>query len=925
MLGSSFLFGQQDVHLPGIVVEQNSKFNTGTINYLFNTQIKAPNANPQLSDANGKFTLLFPDKPFGNLTRIYASKNGFEVVNEEELKKAAVLGRNAPLKVVLCREGQLYENQVAYYKIAKDAVFISYQERIKILEKKGKESELLMAQLQVDFNKEINTVSQAKKLLEEQLTSAQLEARELADKWVTVNLDDQSDRYQRAFRAFLVKDIDLAIMILDSVDLAQRLEDNSKDTLKIDSNISELQGTKAKKKEQIQQDINQAVFKARLYILHYEFSKAEEFFELALKHDQKNEDLIFEYGYYLQKQNQFKKAIDRYNEVLTLYRDLAKKKPDIYLYNIASTLNNLGMLLIDINEIEGAKDHYIEALKIFRTLAEKDSDKYLHNVANSLNNLGTLLGTINEIEGAKVQLKKALKIYRTLAEKNPDIYLPSIASTLDNLGVLLSDNNEIEEAKEHYYKALRIKRTLAKKNPNLYMPDVAFTLNNLGVLLRAMNEMKGAKDHYNEALNIYRRLSEKNPVIYLPKIASILSNLGVLLSDSNEMREAEVHFNESLKIRITLAEKNPDAYLPDVASTMNNLGVILKDNNKIEEAKTYYKKALEIRRTLAEKNPAIYLPDVSMTLSNLGVLYWTINEMREAKIHFDEALKIERSLSEKKPGKYLVDVASTLNNLGVLLSDNNEIVEAKVHYYEALRIRRILAEQNSDVYNLDVSQTLINIGLLYKYLLKIERDLELKKEGLTLMKEARNCLLIYPQNHPTVQNYYESINRLELFFSNFDQQAILYYKMIDSIKVLYSSIEKESDYREKHSIQEKIIFHISKLNKGGSKSAEISHLLARAYGILAWNKLFIKDFTGAEDAARIGLELDSTEEWINANIAHALLYQGKWNLAKEIYSQLKEDPYGKGTYAAAFLEDLDILEKEGITHPDVKKARKLLE
>ena len=105
---------------------------------------------------------------------------------------------------------------------------------------------------------------------------------------------------------------------------------------------------------------------------------------------------------------------------------------------------------------------------------------------------------------------------------------------------------------------------------------------------------------------------------------------------------------------------------------------------------------------------------------------------------------------------------------------------------------------------------------------------------------------------------------------------------------------------------------------------EVANLIAAQYGSLAWYQLFVRQFAAAEQAARAGLAKDPGEEWINTNLVLALLYQGKWEAAKQVYETLKDQPYGNSTYRTTFLEDLDTLEKEGITHPDVAKARKLL-
>ena len=287
------------------------------------------------------------------MARVFVSKKDYELVNDEEMKKAAVMGRNSPLKVVMCKEGQLYENQVAYYKIARDAALDSYKKRVAILQKEGKEKELLLAKMQIEFNQQITSTEQANELLHNKLQKIEEEAKALADKFITVNLDDQTESYQRAFQAFMDKDIDQALMILDSVNLAERLKINTEEKDKDEAIIAEKQESVAQKEKQIQQDINQCVFKAELHILKYEFKKAEYLFELALKYDVTNEKLIFQFAYFLQKQNNFDKAIQRYEEALEIYRALSEKNPDAYNFPVCGTLINMGLLYEELLEGKG--------------------------------------------------------------------------------------------------------------------------------------------------------------------------------------------------------------------------------------------------------------------------------------------------------------------------------------------------------------------------------------------------------------------------------------------------------------------------------------------------------------------------------------------------------------------------------------------
>jgi len=110
--------------------------------------------------------------------------------------------------------------------------------------------------------------------------------------------------------------------------------------------------------------------------------------------------------------------------------------------------------------------------------------------------------------------------------------------------------------------------------------------------------------------------------------------------------------------------------------------------------------------------------------------------------------------------------------------------------------------------------------------------------------------------------------------------------------------------------------------------------LARLYGNLSWFLIFDERFDEAEKAAKTGLGLsgfvksiyyDEKTEWIHTNLALALLYQDKFEEAKQIYERFIGLPFNdEQTWVEAFLSDLDELEMKGITHPDVEKIRELL-
>jgi tetratricopeptide (TPR) repeat protein len=326
----------------------------------------------------------------------------------------------------MCEQGKLYDNQIAYYNIARDASLEAYKRKVAALQKDGLEQQRLIAELRVQFNQDIKTKEEAIALLDEQRQNAEKQAKELADKFVTENLDDQSPAYQRAFAAFEAKNIERAKAILDSVNLEKRLALNSSAKAKEKALVDTLQKNIAKREEEMRQDVRMCLFKARLHKLDYEWANAERFYDLAIAYDESNLEVVFEGAYFMDKQNQFTKALTYYEKALTLTG---------HSFNKSLIFNNLGNLLLDNNEMVRAKKAYEEALMIRRQLAEKNPEVFLPDVAMTLNNLGNLLQTNKEMGAAKQAYEEALLVLRKLALKNPQVYNLDVAATAINLGL----------------------------------------------------------------------------------------------------------------------------------------------------------------------------------------------------------------------------------------------------------------------------------------------------------------------------------------------------------------------------------------------------------------------------------------------------------------------------------------------------------
>jgi CHAT domain-containing protein/Tfp pilus assembly protein PilF len=200
---------------------------------------------------------------------------------------------------------------------------------------------------------------------------------------------------------------------------------------------------------------------------------------------------------------------------------------------LATGLNNLGLLLHSMGRYDEALKHLEEALAIRR----KALPPILSELATSLSSLGLLLHSMGRYDEALKHLEEALAIRRKAL---PPLH-PNLAVSLGNLSWLLHRMGRHDEALKHLEEALAIQR---KALPPLH-PHIAVSLGALGMQLQAMGQYDEALKHLEEALAIQRKAL---PPLH-PELATSLGNLGALLWDMGENEAAWRCLQEGITIR----------------------------------------------------------------------------------------------------------------------------------------------------------------------------------------------------------------------------------------------------------------------------------------------------------------------------------------------------------------------------------------
>ena len=394
---------------------------------------------------------------------------------------------------------------------------------------------------------------------------------------------------------------------------------------------------------------------------------------------------LFEYGLFLQDNNQYHQIETYYQEALTIRERLAKAHPEAYEAKVAMTLNNLANLYHKTQRFGRAEEYFLRASEIYERLATAHPEAYESYVAMTLNNLAGLYDDKRRFTEAEAYYLRALEIRERLASAHPEAYESYVANTLNNLAVLYCNTQRFDNAEEYYLRASEIYERLATAHPEAYESYVAGTLNNLANLYKDTRRFTEVEAYYLRALEIYERLASAHPEAYEADVALTLNNLAILYSDTQRFNDAEAYYLRALEIRERLASAHPEAYEADVADTLNNLAVLYSNTQRFTEAEAYYLRALEIREHLASAHPEAYEPDIATTLNNLAGVYYYTHRFNKAETYYLRALEIYERLFSQWPDLYASGVQMVQKNLRILEGVKQGTHKTTLSFWERLK------------------------------------------------------------------------------------------------------------------------------------------------------------------------------------------------------------------------------------------------
>ncbi len=340
------------------------------------------------------------------------------------------------------------------------------------------------------------------------------------------------------------------------------------------------------------------------------------------------------------------KALDKYDEALTLWKALDDRG------RVAYTLNLMGVLYRDLGESQKALGCHSQALMLRRAIGDRQGEGQV------LYNIGLVYLGLGDSQKALDHFIQALPLVRVVGDRSTE------AKILNGTAGAYTTLGKLTEALDCFNQSLGLHRAVGNRRSE------ASTLNNLGVLSSSLGEKQKAVDYYNQALSIIREFGDRRWE------SSTVNNIGVIYSELGEKQKALEYYNQALSLQRGTGERSGES------RTLQNIGMVYQYLGDLQQALAYYNQSLSLARTLGDRRGE------AATLQSIGTAYRSLGEVQKALDFLNQALLLRRATGD------LVGEVFTVDQIGTTYSSLGKHEEAARYFEQALSLQRLMGTRN---------------------------------------------------------------------------------------------------------------------------------------------------------------------------------------------------------------------------------------
>ncbi len=688
----------QQLELKGKVSVHNSRYETGSIQYVQEAYITAPYATPDNTDEEGSFTLVFVGMAPGTMVRVQAEKVGLEVANAHDLERV-VIGRMDSLPIYLAERGVLAQVQTELYNISKKALYAQRNKLIAQLRSEGEQREAAMEELKERLGHEIANRFEAEDLLNRRIAALEKRLPSFAQKLASQNLDFSSDLYISAYEHYREGDISGAVALLDSIALENSYRDAMRVKRQEETLSKAVKDLRQRRLSLLRQAIDSYALKAKGLELLFHYGEAAWQYERVIGIYKENgldslqlAEWYDKLGWVCIESGKYPKALDAVQEALSLRKDiLDPKHPDLAL-----SYNNISGVYYSFGEYQKALKYNQTAIAI----QEGSPDPSL-DLAISYNNISGVYYSLGEYQQALKYCQRAIAIQgEVLGPKHPDL-----AISHNNVALMYRSKGEYQRALEYHRKALAImEEALGPKHP-----DLAIIYDNLALTHRSLGEYQQALKYCQRAITIQgEALDSKHP-----DLAISYNNVALVHRSLGEYQRAlEYHWRA-----LSITEEILDPKHLGLAASYNGIGNTYRAMEVYDKAMAYLERGLAIREEVLPPDH----PDLATSYHDMGRCLYGMSQYKAALRHLQSALDVRQEVLPKNHP----DLAASYDHLGLTYAKNGQWEEAKDVFekYEKLCPNKGKPHRNRALYHALRSEN-------EKALLSLQKAVELGYDDL---------------------------------------------------------------------------------------------------------------------------------------------------------------------------------------------------
>jgi tetratricopeptide (TPR) repeat protein len=344
-------------------------------------------------------------------------------------------------------------------------------------------------------------------------------------------------------------------------------------------------------------------------------------------------------------------ALDSYDNAMAILAQLERESPgDIrYPQQMAYCKNYHGEILRGLGRLADADTDYQQAETILKEAGQPNDTRIQAELARTLYNRGIILLQLHQPAEAEDQFRSAVKLLKGVEQNQPleGDQLQHLARAFLNLGTVIPLRERAAEAEDADRSAIKILTELAGAPPHRpeYREELAVTYNNLGNLLARTGRLDEAGAAYENAQTELRSLADDFPRIpmYRQELANSLNSLGSALAHEHKYVEAGQSWQQAANRLQKLVDDDPGmaSYRSDLAMVSANLGLADYAQAKLPEARGDFEKSIDLLKDLL-----LLHPDDADGRQLLRGDYQNLAEVLLASHDYAAAAKAALSLSE---------------------------------------------------------------------------------------------------------------------------------------------------------------------------------------------------------------------------------------------------------------------------------------